>query len=200
MKTKEQVILEALEKGPMRTSELEILGVSRATITRLTQNGSIERIARGLYQKPAAEFDENQQLVEVCKQVPRGVICLLSALQFYNISTELPFQTWLAIEGKSRAPAINYPPIRICRFTGESYHKGIEEVPTASGVIRIYSPAKTVADCFKYRNKIGKDVAIMALKDCYEQRLATINELNHFANICRVNRVMRPYMEVLAHG
>lgn len=184
----------------MRTSELEILGVSRATIIRLTQNGSIERIARGLYQKPAVEYDESQQLVEVCKQAPRGIICLLSALQFYNISTELPYQTWLAIEGKSRAPAINYPPIRICRFTGDSYHKGIEEVPTASGAIRIYSPAKTVADCFKYRNKIGKDVAIMALKECYEQKLATINELNHFAHICRVSRVMRPYMEALVHG
>ena len=197
---KEAITIQALKNGPMRSSELVDLGVSRATLMRLADKGVIEKIGRGLYSLAGGDFDETQSLIEVCKQSSSGVICLLSALQYYEMTTELPHEVWLAVEGKSRKPAIDYPPIRMCRFTGDAYHEGIETIMTPSGKMRIYSPAKTVADCFKYRNKIGKDVAISALKDCREKKLASINEINHYAKICKVHSVMRPYMEAIANG
>ena len=197
---KEAITIQALKNGPMRSSELVDLGVSRATLMRLADKGVIEKIGRGLYSLAGGDFDETQSLIEVCKQSSSGVICLLSALQYYEMTTELPHEVWLAVEGKSRKPAIDYPPIRVCRFTGDAYHEGIEMIMTPSGKMRIYSPAKTVADCFKYRNKIGKDVAISALKDCREKKLASINEINHYAKICKVHSVMRPYMEAIANG
>lgn len=194
---KEEIVIKALKLGPKRSSELEALGVSRASIMRLREKRVIEKLGRGVYGLADADYDENQTLVEVCKQAPKGVICLLSALQYYGITTEQPHKVWLAIERSSWQPSVTYPPVKICYFGANAFSEGIEIKETPTGTIRIYKPAKTVADCFKYRNKIGKDVAITALKDCRRMNLATMNDISRYAKICKVYDVMRPYMEAI---
>jgi predicted transcriptional regulator of viral defense system len=133
--------------------------------------------------------------------MPRGVICLLSALRFHGLTTQTPFEVWVALGHKAHRPSRtrddHMTPLRIVRFSGEALTKGVEEHKHEGVMVKIYSPAKTVADCFKYRNKIGVDVAIEALRDCWRQRRASADELWGYAKICRVANVMRPYMEVI---
>lgn len=182
----------------LRTRDLERLGVSRKNLKRLSDQGVIERIGRGLYRVAASEATEHQTLVEACKRVPQGVVCLLSALRFHGLTTQNPFAAWLAIDRKAWLPRVDYPPLQIVRFSGEALQSGVE-IHVLQGVqVRIYSPSKTVADCFKYRNKIGLDVAIEALRDCIARRLCTIDDLWRFARVCRVANVMRPYLESLS--
>jgi predicted transcriptional regulator of viral defense system len=121
----------------------------------------------------------------------------LSALRFHELTTQAPFEVWLAIDEKARLPKVDYPPIRIVRFSGKSLEFGIQEHRIEGVAVRVYSPAKTIADCFKYRNKIGLDVALEALRDCWQERRATTDELWAAAKVCRVANVMRPYMESL---
>ncbi len=125
------------------------------------------------------------------------MVCLLSALQNHHLTTQAPFEVWLAIAEKARLPKIEYPPLRVVRFSGPSLSFGIEEHEVDGVRVRVYSPAKTVADCFKYRNKIGLDVAIEALRDCLRQRKATRDELWSAAKVCRMSNVMRPYLEAV---
>ncbi len=188
--------LDGLDKeSVLRTQDLEHLGVSRRNLKKLSDQGLIERIGRGLYRVAGFEVTENQSLVEACKRVPHGVVCLLSALRFHGLTTQNPFAVWLAIDRKAWLPRVDHPPLRVVRFSGEALESGIE-VHVLQGVrVRVYSPAKTVADCFKYRNKIGLDVAIEALKHCIARRLCTFDDLWRFARICRVANVMRPYLE-----
>jgi predicted transcriptional regulator of viral defense system len=189
-----------LAKGPMRSKELEEFGFSRMEIKRLVEEGLINRIGKGLYGLYSQEFDEHQQLLEVCKQNPNAVVCLLSALNVYDLTSELPHEIWIAVPRGARTPTINYPPKRVFHMSKSAYNAGIDELPVSGGKIKIYSPAKTVADCFKYRNKIGKDVAIRALNECWQQRLATVNDIMKYAEICRVKNVMRPYLEAVIDG
>ena len=189
-----------LKQGLRRSKDLEALGVSRMVLKRLVDKGAVERLGRGLYGLSGASYDENQQLLEVCQRVPKGVICLLSALQYYDLTTEMPHEIWLALEKGSWKPKLDYPPIRVFRYSAKSYMAGIEKVPVSGGVIQIYSPGKTIADCFKFRNKIGIDVAIKALKDCWRKKMTTMNELTQHAKECRVHNLMRPYLESLIYN
>jgi predicted transcriptional regulator of viral defense system len=181
----------------LRTQDLERLGVSRKALKRLSDRGLIERIGRGLYRVAGSEVTEHQSLAEACKRVPQGVVCLLSALRFHGLTTQNPFAVWLAIDRKAWQPKVDYPPLRVVRFSGDALRSGVETHILQGVQVRVYSPAKTAADCFKYRNKIGLDVAIEALKDCVERKLCTFDDLWRFARICRVANVMRPYLESL---
>jgi predicted transcriptional regulator of viral defense system len=160
--------------------------------------GYLERVGRGLYVPIDADLTEHHTLAEVCKRVPRGVICLLSALRFHTVGTQNPFEVWLAIDRRDRLPHEPQLPLRIVRFSGKAMSVGIEDHRIEGVDVRVYNVAKTVADCFKYRNKVGLDVAIEALREAWRGRRATIDEIWHYATIDRVANVMRPYMESLA--
>ena len=140
---------------------------------------------------------EHISLLEVARKVPKAVICLLSALRFHEIGTQLPAEIWIAIDGKAWTPRISSPAVRIMRFTGKALDFGVQERQVTGGTIRVFSPAKTVADCFKFRNKIGIDVALEALRDTYRQKKASMNELYEAARVCRVANIMKPYLESL---
>lgn len=183
--------------GVLRPRDLDALGIRRESLHRLYKSGLLERIARGLYALPGADITEHHSLAEVGKLVPRGVVCLLSALRFHNLTTQTPFEVWLAIDRKARRPKDLYLPLRVVRFSGDALHAGIQEHFIDGVPVKIYEPAKTVADCFKYRKKIGLDVALEALRECWRERRCTMDDLWHYAQICRVAGVMRPYLESL---
>ncbi len=146
---------------------------------------------------PDRSISEHHGLVAVAAAVPHGTITLLSALQFYQIGTQLPSQVWIALDRRARRPALKYPPLRIVRYSGAALTEGIETHRVEGQALRLYSAAKTIADCFKYRNKIGLEVALEALREGWRARRFTVNELDRYARICRVQRVMRPYIEAL---
>lgn len=181
----------------LRAADVRELGYSPQMLIRLHQSGQLQRVARGLYSLPGADLSEHQTLLEVCQRVPKAVVCLLSALQFHELGTQQPHEAWIALPEGAQTPAVAYPPLRVVRLRGAAYSEGIETV-TAQGVpIRVYSVAKTITDCFKFRNKIGLDVALEALKDAWRKRKLDMAELTRFATINRVERVMRPYLESL---
>ena len=185
-------------RGVIRPRELDAIGAPREYLRRLCARGVLERPGRGLYRLASEPPGENAALAEACRRAPGGVVCLLSALRFHDLTSESPFEVWLAIDRKAWRPRADYPPLRIVRFSGKSFSHGVEEHPVEKGLCRVYSPAKTVADCFKYRNKIGLDVALEALRDCRRQERATMDELWEAAKACRMSNVMRPYLEALA--
>ena len=177
--------------------DLHAAGIHTQVMTRLIAEGRVERIARGVYRLPEQSISEHHALSIAATAVPRGVVCLLSALQYHRIGTQLPSEVWIAIEGRSRRPALRYPPLRIVRYTGRAFIEGAEEHAVEGQQVRIYNVAKTIADCFKYRNKIGLDVALEALREAWRARRVTMPQLERYAEICRVQRVMRPYLEGL---
>lgn len=194
---KQQVIDYVRQHSLVRPNELEALGLPRVYLYQLAKEGVIDHVGHGLYQWPDTQVDNHAALSEAAKKVPKGVICLLSALSFHEFTTENPFEVWMALERKSWRPRVDYPPVRFVFMSGEAMEEGID-VHRLNGVdVRIFNPAKTVADCFKYRNKIGLDVALAALKEGWNSRRFTIDELMHYAEICRVKNVIRPYMEAL---
>ena len=197
--TKTDKILELVRAaGVLRPRDLDPYGIPRTYLSRLCAAGKLERIGRGLYILPGSNTTEHHALAEVCKRVPNGVVCLLSALRFHEITTQAPFEVWLAIGENAWRPRLEYPPLRIARFSKASLKAGIEEHRIEGVTVRIYSPAKTIADCFKYRNKIGLDVAIEALRECWRSRRCSMNDLWYYAEICRVRNIMRPYLESIA--
>ena len=135
--------------------------------------------------------------MEAAQRVPQAIVCLLSALQFHALTTQAPFEVWLAVDRKARLPQLDSPPVRVVRFSGKALAYGVQHHTVEGVVVRVYSPAKTVADCFKYRNKLGIDVAIEALRDCLRQKKATVDEIWEAARICRMTNVIRPYLETL---
>jgi predicted transcriptional regulator of viral defense system len=184
--------------GVLRPRDLAAKGIPRAVLKRLCQRGELIRTGRGLYVAGVEELTENHSFAEVARQVPGGVICLLSALRFHGLTTQIPADVWLAIAAKARRPKPASVTLRVVHVSGAALTGGVEEHTIEKVRVRIYSPAKTVADCFKFRRKVGLDVALEALKDCWRQRKATADQLWHYAQMCRVSRVMRPYMEALA--
>lgn len=178
--------------------DLAAARIHRQVLTRLVAEGRIERIARGVYRLPKQPITEHHGLALAAAAVPQGAICLLSALQFHRVGTQLPSQVWIAIDRKAWRPKLKHPPLRIVRFTGKALTTGIESHRLEGRVVRVYRLAKTVADCFKYRNKIGLDVALEALAEGWRKRRFTMDELDRYAAVCRVRRVMRPYLEALA--
>ena len=193
-----QQILEIVaEEGILRPRDLDAHGIPRIYLSRLCEHGLLDRVGRGLYVLPDADVSEHHTLAEAGKRVPHGVVCLLSALRFHGLTTQSPSEVWLAIGNKAWRPQVDYPPLRFVRFSERTLEAGVEEHSIEGVLVRIYNPAKTVADYFKYRNKIGLDVALEALRDCRRQRRCTNDDLWHYAKICRVANVMRPYMEAI---
>jgi predicted transcriptional regulator of viral defense system len=185
-------------KGVIRASELAEKGIPSIYLTRLVRDGRLERISRGLYRLPESDTTEHFTLIQAVKRVPHGVVCLLSALSFHDISTQLPHQIWMAIERGKWEAGIRDLPLRLFEFSGKSFHEGIETHDIQGIPVNIYCPSKTVADCFKYRNKIGLEVAMEALRECFRERKCTHANLRHYAKVCRVANVMRPYLEAIA--
>jgi len=189
-------ILDLVRKiGVLRPRDLDAHGIPRIYLSRLVAAGKLHRIGRGLYVHPESDVSEHRSLAEACKRVPQGVVCLLSALRFHELTTQAPFEVWLAIGEKAWRPNVDYPPLRIVRFSSTALDSGVEKHQIEGVTIPVFTPAKTVADCFKYRNKVGLDVAIEALRECWRSQRCTMDELWRYAKICRVPNVMRPYLE-----
>jgi predicted transcriptional regulator of viral defense system len=181
--------------GMIRARDLAAYGIPRTYLVRLRRAGVLDRPARGVYVLADAEVTEHHSLAEACKRVPGAVVCLLSALQFHGLSTQAPFEVWLAIDRKARLPKVDYPPLRVVRFSGPARTEGVEEHIVEGVPVHVTDPAHTVADCFKYRNKIGLDVALETLRDCWRQKKATMDDLHNAAISRRMANVMRPYLE-----
>ena len=185
-------------RGTIRPKDLEPLGIPRTYLQRLVEDGVLERVARGVYRRVGGPATRHATLVEVAQRVPDGIACLLTALQFHEIGTQLPPKVWIAVERKAWKPRISDLPVHIVRFSGDAFTEGMERHKLEGVLVRVYCASKTVADCFKYRNKVGLDVAVEALKDCLSQRKCSYDDIWRFAKICRVANVMRPYLEAVA--
>ena len=194
----QKVLNLATEIGTLRASDVEKIGIPRAVISRLKAEGKLLKIARGIYRRPEEISTEFESMIVIAKRVPKSVFCLLSALQFHEVTTLLPRQLWIAMPQGSHKPKIEYPPLRMIQFSGEAYTAGIEEHEHDQTKIRVYSLATTIADCFKHRNKIGLDVAIEALKEVREKDRVSVDEIWNYSKVCRVTNIIRPYLEVLA--
>jgi predicted transcriptional regulator of viral defense system len=186
------------QMGLVRPADLEAKGVSRAQLYRLVQKGLVERQSRGLYVARRHPITAEHALAQVAKLVPAGVFCLLTALRFHELTTQSPAEVWIAIPEKARKPRLDYPRLRVARFSGAALTEGIETHRVEGVPIRVFSAAKTVADCFKYRNKVGIDVAVESLRDFGRRYRGGATELAHFARVCRVARVMQPYLDAIA--
>ena len=197
MNQSDHILELARHRRVLRAADVREHGWSPQLLIRLHQAGKLQRFARGLYGLPDAEVTEHQTLIEVCQRVPKAVLCLLSALQFHEIGTQLPHEVWIALPEATQTPALSYPALRITRLRGTAYSDGIETVTDHGAPIRVYSAAKTVTDCFKFRNKIGLDVALEALKDVRAKRRATADDLWRYAKVNRMTNVMRPYLVTL---
>ncbi len=193
-----QVLALVKKAGVLRPRDLDPYGIPREYLRRLQAQGRLKRLGRGLYMLPDHEVSEHHSLAEACKRVPKGVVCLLSALRFYDLTTQAPFEVWLALDEKTWRPRLDYPPLKIVRFSKEALSAGVEEHIIEGVTVRVTNPAKTVADCFKYRNKIGLDVALEALRECWNKKRCTMDALWRYAGICRVKNIMRPYLETLS--
>jgi len=196
--TQQKVLALAKRKGILRVKDLREAGIHPEHLRRLCEKGALIRVARGLYMPADAQPTANVGLAQASRRVPRGVICLLSALRFHEIGTANPFEVWMALDQGVRHPQVEYPPLRIVRFSGKALTEGVERHRIESVQVSVYNPAKTVADCFKYRNKIGLDVAIEALRDCLRSRKSTRDQLWQYAKVCRMTEVMRPYLEAVS--
>jgi len=197
MDNSQQIVKLARRQGFIRSNDLAALGLPRVALTRLVRQGRLTRVARGLYAIPDRPVSEQGALAEIARKHPQVIVCLLSALRLHELTTQSPFEVWLAIPNKARAPRIDYPPLRIIRFSGAALTVGIEEHKIDGVIIRVTNVGRTVADCFKFRNKIGLDVALEALQEAWRSRRATMDELWRYAKVCRVTNVMRPYLESL---
>jgi predicted transcriptional regulator of viral defense system len=192
----EKVLGLAKTRKIIRVRDLTEKGIHPEYLRRLCKKGVLSRISRGVYIPSDSEVSQNIGLAQIAKRVPHGVICLLSSLQFFDIGTQSPSEVWVAIDRKSAKPQIDYPPVRIVRFSGKALSEGIEKHIVEGIEVHIFNQAKTIADCFKYRNKIGLDIALEALKDCRRRKLCTNDQLWEYAKICRVANIMKPYLEI----
>lgn len=196
--TSEQAVLQLARKHLLlRARDLAQAGLPTVTLTRLVSAGKLERVGRGVYSLPNQPISENHSLAEVAIRAPRGVICLISALRVHDIGTQAPHDIWLAIPHHMLSPRISQPALRVIRMSGPSLTEGINRLKVDGVEVPVFNAAKTIADCFKFRNKIGLDVALEALKDAWRSRKVTMAELSHFAKINRVERVMQPYLEAV---
>jgi len=183
--------------GLLRTSEAIRLGIHPRTLYAMRDAGVILRLSRGLYRLADLPPLGNPDLVSVARKVPAGVVCLVSALAYHELTTQVPHQVHLALRRGVEPPRLDYPPLRVFRFSGQAFAEGIEPHDLDGVQVRIYSPEKTLADCFKYRHKIGVDIAVEALRLYRERRPLRASELLRCARICRVEKVMRPYLEAV---
>ncbi len=193
----QRVLALAGQRGLLRASHLQEQGIPRVVLARLIASGELERVGRGVYRLAGASGSAHESLATVAVKVPQAVFCLLTALQLHELTTQLPRQVWIAMPQGSHAPKLDYPPLKMVQFSGDAYTQGVQVMQVDQVPLRVYSAAKTVADCFKHRNKIGLDVALEALKEALASQKATADDLWRFAKVCRVANVMRPYLEAL---
>jgi len=193
----DKIIELVTEHGLIRARDVEAEGLHTQALTRLVRAGKLQRASRGRYRLPDPDYEitEHHGLVLGASAAPKGIVCLLSALQFHEIGTQLPRQLWMALPPKTREAVIDYPPMRFVRMSGDAYSTGIDEHTLEGQMVRVYDVAKTVVDCFKFRNKIGMDVALEALTESWRERKLDLNLVAKYARICRVWNVMRPYLE-----
>lgn len=194
--TPKQALRVISKRQMVRLRNLAPQGITGNDIQRLVVADKIERVGRGLYRAKDADVTENYSLLQAALLVPKGVVCLLSALRYHELTTQAPFEVWLAIDNKAWKPTVSDVPLRIHYFTGAALTEGVEEHSIEGIPVKIYSAAKTVADCFKFRNKLGLDVALEALREYFKRRLPE-KDLWHYAEICRVKNVIYPYMEAM---
>jgi predicted transcriptional regulator of viral defense system len=180
-----------------RTPVLRARDFPAHELQRLLNQGGVERAARGVYLSHEAARSPHRELLVVATRVRSGVFCLLTALAFHGLTTEMPHEVWIAIGLKARTPALNTPPLRIVRLAKEPLREGVEIHQEQGVELRVFSAAKSVADCFKFRNSIGVDVAVAALREGWEKNRFTVDELWRYARVCRVEKVMRPYLEAI---
>ena len=192
-------LLRLAAKQPiLRAREVAHQGIHTSTLTRMTQSGVLEKVGPGRYRLPGrTHTTEHQSLAVATSMVPRAVVCLVSALHFHNIGTQLPAEVWIAVLRGTRVPRISAPPLRVINISSAVFDLGIEDHRIEGQTIRIYSLARTVADCFRFRNKIGLDVALEALTDAWRSNRLDLNELNRVAKKLHVQRVMQPYLEMI---
>lgn len=183
--------------GATRPRELAAAGLSPRLLGRLMERGLVDRVARGVYVAADAEYTESHALAETAKRVPKGVICLLSALRYHELTTQLPWEVWIGIGNRAWAPRESGSAMRVIRYSASTLSLGVEHHMIEGVEVAIFDPAKTVVDCFKYRSTVGFDVALEALRDTWRLRLATMDELWRYAEACRMTNVMRPYLESL---
>ena len=194
----ENAVLALAERRPLLHSrDLTAQALPTVVLSRLVAAGKLERVARGVYSLPERALSEHRSLAEVALRAPRGVVCLLSALRVHGIGTQAPFEVWLAIPPHTPTPRLEQPTLRVVRMSGPALSEGVEPIGIDGVQVPVFNANKAVADCFKFRNKIGLDVALEALKDAWRSRKVTMAELSHFAKINRVERVMQPYLEAV---
>jgi predicted transcriptional regulator of viral defense system len=197
MKTlREKTMTVARNQSVFRAADVSKTADPRSTLRRMTNNGELIRVGRGLYMLPEVDITENHSSVEAMKRYPGGVLCLISALRFHDIGTQIPYEIWLMRQDRKAAPH-DHLPVHFIYSSGAAFKYGVEMHSIEGTEFPVYSPAKTVADCFKYRNKIGLDVALEALKEGWRARQFTMNELHEAATICRVTKIIQPYAEIL---
>ena len=187
-----------LEQGGMiKTSESIKMGIHPRTLYLLRDTGEVEEISRGLYRLSSMDPISNPDFFIVASRLPQAVICLISALVHYELTTQIPHAVFIALAKGAETPRMDYPPVSVHRFSKESFNTGIEAYEMDGVSVRIYGPEKTLADCFKFRNKIGMDVVLEALKFYKKRRRIKLDELLKYAKICRVKQVMMPYLETI---
>jgi len=184
--------------GTARSRELVAAGITRSQLSRMVAAGQLVRVARGLYAMPGYQVGEHGALLAVAKRAPGVLFCLLTALRFHELTTQAPFEVWIAIGNKEHPPRLDYPPLRTLRFSAAALTAGVETHRVDGAQVRVTSVAKTVVDCFKFRNKIGLDVALEALREARRAKKASADDLWRYAKINRVTNVMRPYLEAVA--
>ncbi len=184
--------------GTARSREFVAAGITRSHLSRMVATGQLARVARGLYAMPDYQSGEHGAIVTVVKRSPSVLFCLLTALRLHNLTTQAPFEVWIAIGNKDHLPRLGYPPLRTMRFSAAALKAGVETRQIDGVSVRVTGVAKTVADCFKFRNKIGLDVALEALRESRRAKKVSADELWRFAKINRVTNVMRPYLEAVS--
>lgn len=194
----ERILALVRSQGVVRPREVEALGIAREYLLRLTRQGSIVREGRGVYRLADAPISEHHTLAEVAKRIPKGTICLLSALAFHEMSLQIPHEVWIALPPGTRDPRGQTVKLRVFRFSGHGLTEGRQEHCVEGVRVWVYSPAKTIVDCFRFRNRIGLEVALEALRRGLREKKASITEVRKYAAMCRAQRVMQPYLDALA--
>ena len=172
-------------------------GITRYMLYALRDKRVIEQVSRGVYRLKELPPISNPDLVTVCLRYPNAVICLISALSYHNITTEIPHSVYMAVPRNSRIPSIDYPPIQVHRYSNQAYNVGIERHVIDGAPVKIYTPEKTLADCFKFRNKVGLDTVLEAIRFYRERKKIKVDDLMRYATVCRVSKTMRPYLEAI---
>lgn len=188
------------QDGVLRMSEALDKGIYRRTLYHMLEEGYITKLERGVYKLKEKGPLSNPDLAIVATKIPKARVCLVSALDFHDMTTEIPHSIHIALPRTSRDPKLDYPPLSVYRFSGKSLTEGVQEHEIDDIKVQVYSPAKTIADCFKFRNKIGQDIAINALERGISEGKATYKDVLHYAEICRVKTVIKPYLESIANG